>query len=81
MGRGADVPSSVYCHKTVRSAEVMAQSAVERLPAFPDSARPLFGRTSREPLAELRSSGDRAAEIAQALRERRLFKRLLAWTE
>ncbi|MGA7922388.1 MAG: HD domain-containing protein [Thermoplasmata archaeon] len=73
--------SSVYYHKTVRSAEVMAQSAVERLPAFPDSARPLFGRTDGDLLAELRSSGDRAAEIAQALRERRLFKRLLAWTD
>ena len=37
--------SSVYFHKTVRSAEVMAQSALERLPEYPEVPHAVFGMT------------------------------------
>jgi uncharacterized protein len=67
---------AVYYHKTVRSAEVMLQSAVERLPGYPERARPLFGLNDGELLASLRVAGGRAAEMVDALLERRLFKRV-----
>lgn len=67
---------SVYYHKTVRAAEVMLQSAVERLPGYPERARPLFGLSDGELLASLRVAGGRAAEMVDALLERRLFKRV-----
>ena len=68
--------SSVYYHKTVRAAEVMAQAAVERLPGYPDSARELFVGTDGDLFAVLDRAGGRPSVIARALRERRLFKRV-----
>jgi hypothetical protein len=68
--------SSVYYHKTVRSAEVMAQAAVERLPGYPDAARDLFDATDGDLFALLERVGGRPSEIGRALRERRLFKRV-----
>ena len=73
--------SAVYFHKTVRSAEVMAQSALERLPEYPDVPRSVFGMTDGEFLAYLSSASPRAAEMVLRFRSRRLFKRALAWRE
>jgi HD superfamily phosphohydrolase len=73
--------TSVYYHKTVRSAEVMLQSAVERLPGYPDAARPLFRMTDGELLATLERAGDRPARLVRCFRERRLFKRVYGWRE
>ncbi|HEV2449907.1 MAG TPA: HD domain-containing protein [Thermoplasmata archaeon] len=67
---------AVYYHKTVRAAEIMLQSAVERLPGYPARARPLFGLTDGELLASLRVAGGRPAEMVDALLERRLYKRV-----
>jgi uncharacterized protein len=67
--------SSVYYHKTVRAAEVMAQSAVERLPDYPASATPLFDLTDGELIYRLLHRGDRASAVVQGLLSRRLFKR------
>ncbi len=69
--------SAVYYHKTVRAAEVMAQSAVERLPGYPEAARPLFALRDGELLDVLRAAGDRPRALAEGLLDRRLFKR--AW--
>ena len=49
--------SSVYYHKTVRAAEVMAQAAVERLPGYPGTARPLLEGTDGDLLVALQSPG------------------------
>lgn len=73
--------SAVYFHKTVRSAEVMAQSALERLPDFPDIPHAVFGMTDGEFLGYLASAGQRSAEIVRGFRSRRLFKRALAWRD
>ncbi|MCI4363866.1 MAG: HD domain-containing protein, partial [Thermoplasmata archaeon] len=67
---------SVYYHKTVRAAEVMLQAAVERVPGYPDRARPFFGLTDGDLLASLRVAGGRGAQTVDALLERRLFKRV-----
>jgi HD superfamily phosphohydrolase len=69
--------SAVYYHRTVRSAEVMAQSAVERMAGYPDSARPLFGLTDGDLVATLERSGGRAQALSGHLLARRLYKR--AW--
>ncbi len=69
--------SAVYYHKTVRAAEVMAQSAVERLPEFPSGIEELFGLRDGELLSELRTRGRRPKDLAERLLDRRLFKR--AW--
>ena len=69
--------SAVYYHKTVRAAEVMAQSAVERLPGYPGTARPLLGMTDGDLLASLRAAGGRARNLVDHLLARRLYKR--AW--
>lgn len=71
--------SSVYYHKTVRAAEVMAQAAVERLPGYPESARPLLDGTDADLLVGLRAAGGRPASLSVALLERRLHKRVVAW--
>lgn len=68
--------NSVYYHKTVRSAEVMLAGAVERFPGYPESARPLFGRTDGDLLADMDRAGGFSGGIARALRERRLYKRV-----
>ncbi len=69
--------ASVYYHKTVRAAEVMAQAAVERLPDYPTSAVPLFDLTDGELLCGMARSGGFAQRIGRMLTERRLYKR--AW--
>jgi HD superfamily phosphohydrolase len=69
--------ASVYYHKTVRAAEVMAQAAVERLPEYPASAAPLFDRTDGELLCHLAGSGGLPQRLGRMLAERRLYKR--AW--
>jgi HD superfamily phosphohydrolase len=73
--------SSVYFHKTVRSAEIMAQSALERLPGYPDVPRSVFGMTDGEFLAYLTAASERSAEMVRRFRSRQLFKRALAWHE
>ncbi|MGA7847270.1 MAG: HD domain-containing protein [Thermoplasmata archaeon] len=73
--------SSVYFHKTVRSAEVMAQSALERLPGYPEVPHAVFGMTDGEFLAYLTDASDRSAEMVRRFRSRRLFKRALAWRD
>jgi uncharacterized protein len=73
--------SSVYFHKTVRSAEVMAQSALERLPEYPDVPHSVFGMTDGEFLAYLSAASARSAEMVRRFRARQLFKRVLAWRE
>jgi uncharacterized protein len=73
--------SSVYFHKTVRSAEVMAQSALERLADYPDVPRSIFGMTDGEFLSYLMAASARSAEIVRRFRSRQLFKRALAWRE
>ncbi len=67
--------STVYYHKTVRAAEMMAQAAVERSRSYPAAARRLFALTDGELLVALRASGGISAELAEALQERRLYKR------
>jgi uncharacterized protein len=69
--------ASVYYHKTVRAAEVMAQAAVERSPGFPASAVPLFDRTDGELLCDLARTGGLPQRLGRMLTERRLYKR--AW--
>ncbi len=49
--------SSVYFHKTVRAAEMMAQGAVERQPGYPDRAREQFAWTDGELLVRLADVG------------------------
>ena len=73
--------STVYFHKTVRSAEMMAQAAVERLPGYPASARGLFHIADGELLVRLREAGGLSARLAQGLLERRLYKRAYGWRE
>ncbi|MCI4327185.1 MAG: HD domain-containing protein [Thermoplasmata archaeon] len=71
--------SSVYYHKTVRAAEVMAQAAVERVPGYPETARSLLDGTDGDLLVALQVAGGRSAALAQGLRERRLHKRVVGW--
>ena len=67
--------SSVYFHKTVRAAEMMAQGAVERLPGYPEAARPLFRATDGELLLRLSEAGGMSGALVAGLTERRLYKR------
>lgn len=70
--------SSVYYHKTVRAAEVMAQAAVERAPGYPAAAHPLFDLNDGGLFAELQRAGGFPARVVRMLLERRLFKRAFA---
>ena len=70
--------ASVYYHKTVRAAEMMAQAAVERSTGYPDEARGYFQLSDGELLVRLRSAGSRSARLAEGLVTRRLYKRVLA---
>jgi len=70
--------SSVYYHKTVRAAEMMAQAAVERMPGYPDAARELFRATDGGLLFRLREVGGLSAALVEGLLERRLYKRAFA---
>ena len=67
--------STVYYHKTVRAAEMMAQAAVERAPGYPGSARELFRMTDGELLTTLRSAQGPSSALVEGLLERRLYKR------
>ena len=70
--------SSVYYHKTVRAAEVMAQGAVERPRDTPD--RPPASRgDGRGPPRRAPGRRGRSAALGVGLRERRLHKRVVGW--
>lgn len=68
--------ASVYFHKTVRAAEVMAQAALERFGGYPDSARPLLRATDGELLTTLERAGGAAGRLTRGLLDRRLHRRL-----
>ncbi len=70
--------ASVYYHKTVRAAEMMAQAAVERSKGYPGSARDVFALTDGELLVRLKSAGNRSERLVDGLTRRRLYKRALA---
>jgi uncharacterized protein len=67
--------SSVYYHKTVRAAEMMAQAAVERMPGYPEAARDLFQTNDGGLLFRLREAGGLSASLVEGLLARRLYKR------
>ena len=71
--------ATVYYHKTVRAAEMMAQAAVERQRGFPDVGADQFRWTDGELLVRLRDAGDPSAALVRGLTERRLYKRAHAW--
>jgi uncharacterized protein len=71
--------ATVYYHKTVRAAEMMAQAAVERQYGFPDIAAEQFRWTDGELLVRLRDGGPTSAGLVRGLTERRLYKRAYAW--
>jgi uncharacterized protein len=73
--------SSVYFHKTVRAAEMMAQAAVERAPGFPGARRDLFAWTDGELLARLEGEAGASGELVRDLLARRLYKRAHGWRE
>ncbi len=73
--------STVYFHKTVRAAEMMAQAAVERSPGFPQGARELFDGTDGELLVRLADAGGPGRELVRAISMRRLHKRAHGWRE
>ena len=73
--------STVYYHKTVRAAEMMAQAAVEREPGYPESAREQFRWTDGELLARLRHLSGVSGALADGLLGRRLYKRAFGWRE
>ena len=67
--------ASVYYNKTVRVAESMILSALERLPGYPGVAPRLLGMNDGELLGALTASGGRARSIALRIRVRDLYKR------
>jgi uncharacterized protein len=67
--------SSVYYHKTVRAAEMMAQAAVERSPGYPGASRELFDGGDGDLLGALRRVPAPSSDLVSALLERRLYKR------
>jgi uncharacterized protein len=71
--------SSVYYHKTVRAAEVMAQGAVERTAGYPESAVTLLLGNDGELVSALRREAGPPSHLARTLLERRLFKRAFGW--
>jgi uncharacterized protein len=73
--------ASVYFHKTVRSAEVMAQAAVERQPGFPEVAREQFAWTDGELLTRLAPGLSPSGDLIRGLLARRLYKRAHGWRE
>jgi len=68
--------STVYFHKTVRAAEMMAQAALERLPGYPESARDAFDGTDGDWICRVRSVGGLSAALVEGLTSRRLYKRV-----
>ena len=73
--------STVYNHKTVRAAEMMAQAAVEREPGFPDAAREQFRWTDADLLTFLRALNGVSGDLADGLLARRLYKRAFGWRD
>jgi HD superfamily phosphohydrolase len=73
--------STVYYHKTVRAAEMMAQAAVERQDGYPDVARTQFRMTDGELLSVLVRGSGVSGELAQRLLSRRLYKRAFGWRD
>ncbi|HEY6238886.1 MAG TPA: hypothetical protein VIZ68_06865, partial [Thermoplasmata archaeon] len=71
--------ASVYYHKTVRAAEVMAQGALERTPGYPASAVELLAGTDADALVALRRSGGPSGRLVRAVLARRLVKRVHGW--
>ncbi len=71
--------STVYYHKTVRAAEMMAQAAVERQPGYPEVARAQFRWTDGELLVRLGDAGGPSGALVRAISERRLYKRAFGW--
>ena len=67
--------STVYYHKTVRAAEMMAQAAVERQPGYPEAARDQFRWTDGELLTRLGDRGGASHALLVAVERRRLHKR------
>jgi len=67
--------STVYYHKTVRAAEMMAEAAVERQAGYPEVASPQFRWTDGELLTHLREGGGVSRDLAEGLLSRRLYKR------
>ena len=71
--------ASVYYHKTVRAAEVMAQGALERIPGYPEAAVELLAGTDADALAAMQRSTGATARLVRALLARRLVKRVHGW--
>ncbi len=72
---------TVYYHKTVRAAELMAQAALERMPGYPESVRPAFSWTDADWLVRVREAGGRSAELVDGLSTRQLYKRVQGWAD
>ncbi len=70
---------TVYYHKTVRAAEVMAQAALERSPGYPETSRGVFRWTDAEWLVRLGAAGGRSGALVAGLRARALYKRAHGW--
>jgi hypothetical protein len=70
--------ASVYYNKTVRIAESMILSAVERVPGYPEAARELLAMTDGELLSALELVDERAREMVMRLKVRALYKRAFA---
>jgi HD superfamily phosphohydrolase len=68
--------STVYYHKTVRAAEMMAQAALERMPGFPDAVRDAFDWTDGEWIHNVRAAGGLSADLVDGLVSRQLYKRV-----
>ncbi len=71
--------STVYYHKTVRAAEMMAQAAVERQTGFPEVAAEQFRGTDGELMDRLRTHDGISRDLAERLLARRLYKRAFGW--
>lgn len=72
---------TVYYHKTVRAAELMAQAALERMPGYPESVRHAFSWSDADWLVRVRSAGGRSGELVDGLSTRQLYKRVKGWTD
>ncbi len=71
--------SSVYYHKTVRAAEMMAQAAVERHPGYPGAAEEFFAWRDAELLVRLSGVPGAGRALVGGLLDRRLYKRAFGW--
>jgi HD superfamily phosphohydrolase len=71
--------ASVYYHKTVRAAEVMAQGALERMPGYPETAVGILAGTDADALVAMERSQGPTGRLVRALLARRLVKRVHGW--